>query len=95
MESLRTDPNIVHVLWTGGWDSTYRIVELSRTEINILPIYCCDPERESTTEEKKVMLRILEALSAREETKAHFYPIQFIDVAAIPENKGQSLFLCA
>jgi len=63
MESLRTDPNIVHVLWTGGWDSTYRIVELSRTEVSILPIYCCDPERESTTEERKVMLRILDALS--------------------------------
>lgn len=87
MEHLRNDPNIVHVLWTGGWDSTYRIVELSRMEVSILPVYCCDPERESTPEEKKCMLRILEALSAREETRAHFFPLQLIDVSAIPENK--------
>lgn len=87
MEQLRTDPNIVHILWTGGWDSTYRIVELSRMDLSILPIYCCDPDRESTPEEKKVMLKILQALSTRPETKAHFYPIQYIDVSAIPENK--------
>ena len=87
MEQLRTDPNIVHILWTGGWDSTYRIVELSRMDLSILPIYCCDPDRESTPEEKKVMLKILQALSIDPRTKAHFYPIQYIDVSAIPENK--------
>ena len=56
-------------------------------DVNVQPIYCCDPERESTTEEKKVILQILGALSAHPETKAHFYPMQFIDVAAIPENQ--------
>ena len=29
----------VNVLWTGGLDSTYRVLELSRTDVTIQPYY--------------------------------------------------------
>lgn len=31
--------NKVNILWTGGWDSTYRMIELSRKELDVNPIY--------------------------------------------------------
>ena len=30
---------IVNILWTGGWDSTYRMIELSRFQNTVNPIY--------------------------------------------------------
>lgn len=29
----------VDILWTGGWDSTYRMIEFSRTTNIVQPIY--------------------------------------------------------
>jgi len=63
MTSLDT-ASAVRVLWTGGLDSTYRIVELSRMDVTIQPVYCANPERDSTAMEKYTIERILAALSA-------------------------------
>lgn len=35
---------VVSILWTGGWDSTYRVVELSRIVIEMFIL--CDNHRE-------------------------------------------------
>ena len=37
----------VNVLWTGGFDSTYRIVELSRLNVVVQPYYLLDEKRRS------------------------------------------------
>lgn len=82
---METKP-LHHLLWTGGWDSTYRLVELSRMDVTVQPIYCCDPERPSTPIEQKAMAKILEALEKRPETKARILPIFTIDIGSIPKN---------
>ena len=81
------EKNIRHILWTGGWDSTYRIVELSMQEITVEPIYVRDPGRKSSARELKAMNNILEALEKKENTKANFLPIRIIELSDIPENK--------
>ena len=36
-----------YILWTGGWDSTFRLVELSFEDVNVFPIYVVDHKRQS------------------------------------------------
>lgn len=79
--------NITKILWTGGWDSTYRIVELSRTKTIIEPIYVYGDGRLSEKNEIRAMKRILLELKKRKETKATFLPIRFIYKASIPPNQ--------
>lgn len=52
--------NKVTLLWSGGWDGTFRFLELMQHEdIEIQPIYVIDPGRESTPYEKKAMKKII------------------------------------
>lgn len=86
MTSLDT-ASAVRVLWTGGLDSTYRIVELSRMDVIIQPVYCANPERDSTAMEKYTIERILATLVEREQTRAKFLPILYIARSEIPQNQ--------
>ena len=52
---MNNENKVCKILWTGGWDSTYRIVELFREQIQIQPIYCCDPSRGSMQREIETM----------------------------------------
>lgn len=75
------------VLWTGGWDSTFRIVELSRQEVEIQPIYILDPNRKSYKYEKVAMKSIVKALKEKEETKAKILDVLEIKLEDIPKNE--------
>ncbi len=49
----------VWLLWTGGWDSTFRLLQLLYdTDVQIQPLYLVDEERNSTPREIDVMRRI-------------------------------------
>lgn len=74
------------VLWTGGWDSTYRLVELSRMDVTVQPIYVCDSQRSSMEIERQAMEKILSALRAHPDTRARLLPVQYVPLDAIPEN---------
>lgn len=51
-----------HVLWTGGWDSTYRVLELALVQgERVQPHYLIDPERASTPYELAAMKAIRSA----------------------------------
>lgn len=78
--------NKVHVLWTGGWDSTFRIVELSFQEIDIYPVYVLDPARYSHKREIEAMHNIVDALREKPLTKATIHGIEVIERSAIPED---------
>lgn len=78
----------VAVLWTGGWDSTYRVVELSRQDVNIQPVYILDKNRKSHLREIEAIRRIMNLLQAKEETKACFLPIDIVKVEDIPANEA-------
>lgn len=77
----------IDILWTGGWDSTYRIVELSMKEVIICPIYVLDEGRKSSDIEISTMNKIIELLKNEEKTKAKFEEIKIIIKSDIPENK--------
>lgn len=81
------NPVTVNILWTGGWDSTFRVCELSRMNVVVCPHYVIDPGRKSQEYEKKAMARIVEALKAKPETRAEFMPIKFHKMEDIPQDE--------
>ncbi len=84
---MQNNKKTINLLWTGGWDSTYRLVELSRQNVTIQPIYCCDPGRTSTQIEKENIEKIRNALIKREGTIATILPITYIEIDNIPANE--------
>lgn len=81
------DRRKIEILWTGGWDSTYRIVELSRQNVTIKPVYVIDSCRSSMNYELTAMKKITKALIDKSETKAEFMPLETIKVEDIPKDK--------
>lgn len=56
----------VDVLWTGGWDSTFRLVELlTQTDATVRPHYIHDPERASADLEMSTMTKLRGLLGGR------------------------------
>jgi hypothetical protein len=54
-----TDGSCVNLLWTGGWDSTFRLLQLLLLHrLPVLPHYLEDPTRASTQIELRTMARI-------------------------------------
>lgn len=76
-----------NILWTGGWDSTYRLVELSFETISIQPIYVYGEGRKSENYEIRAMERIIEQLNAKSATEATILPIKYIHFDSIQKNK--------
>jgi hypothetical protein len=50
--------NKVNLLWTGGWDSTFRLVSLISKGVLVQPYYIVDPDRRSLNIEKRTMTAI-------------------------------------
>lgn len=58
-----SDAEAVDLLWTGGWDSTFRLLQLVHgTEILVRPHYLVDEERPSLSRELTAMREIREAV---------------------------------
>ena len=84
---LANQRETVAVFWTGGWDSSYRVIELSRMNVNIQPVYILDESRRSHSRELNSIKVITEMLKQRQETIADFLPIDIINVSDIPDNE--------
>lgn len=56
---------LVNILWTGGWDSTFRMIQLAIKGANVQPYYIIDTDRISSLKEIKQIHRIKEALLAK------------------------------
>lgn len=65
---------LVEIFWTGGFDSSFRIVQLSRMPVVIQAYYLGD-NRESEPNEINAMNRIMDVLKVRPETKCTFLPL--------------------
>ena len=72
------------ILWTGGWDSTYRLVELSMRNIHIVPVYILDKERKSKKIEIATMRKILSALRNKKGTQAEIDDVKIINMVKYP-----------
>ena len=55
----------VFIFWTGGWDSTFRMLQLSEKKVHVRPMYVRDSNRRSSATELKRMDQILSAIRAR------------------------------
>ncbi|MEX1019316.1 MAG: 7-cyano-7-deazaguanine synthase [Litorilinea sp.] len=80
----------VNFLWTGGWDSTFRLLQLLLDYGEpVTPYYLIDTVRRSTAMELQTMRRIKERLWADyPQTRALIRPAQFAaveDIAPVPE----------
>jgi hypothetical protein len=62
MKQKENPKKTIRILWTGGWDSTYRIIELSRQPVAIQPIYVYGDGRVSEPFERRAMQKILTQL---------------------------------
>lgn len=84
---MKTDEQVINVLWTGGWDSTYRIIELSRKAVTVQPIYVYGDGRASEYYERVAMQKILILLKSKKETHAKILPVNFVHLNSIPLNE--------
>lgn len=80
---------IKKILWTGGWDSTFRVLDLvlNKNE-KIQPYYVYDNRRKSTEMEIKTMNKIKEMISdVNKEAAQKIAKTKFINLEEIPKNE--------
>jgi len=65
----------IHVFWTGGFDSSYRIVQLSKYDIVIQPYYLIDNNRISKENEFGAIADIMGDIEKHPETKCKIRPL--------------------
>jgi len=58
-----TENQRVNLLWTGGWDSTFRLLKLVLNNREVQPFYIIDPNRESLGHEVRAMQHIRSEIS--------------------------------
>lgn len=68
----------IEILWTGGFDSTFRVCQLSRKEVEIQPYYLSD-KRQSEKNELNAIKVITEKLRANKQTKATICDLIYVD----------------
>lgn len=62
---MKKRSHTVNVLWTGGWDSTYRVIQLVRQGKSVSPHYLIDNNRESTKIEIDTITNISNILNKK------------------------------
>lgn len=84
-----TADEMAHLLWTGGWDSTFRLLDLLLVKGKaVQPYYILESARASTAMERRVMEEISARLAARHPgTKALLQPPRFTAEQDIPPDE--------
>lgn len=90
MDALRAtaEAPCVNLLWTGGWDSTFRLLQLLLLHrVPVVPHYLEDPTRPSTQIELRTMARIGDHLrEAYPHTRELLQPLHIAAVADVAED---------
>ena len=68
----------VEIFWTGGYDSTFRIVQLSQKAVCIKPYYMSD-DRASETNELAAIDKITKLIKANPKTKCRFKDLTIVN----------------
>lgn len=78
---------VKHVLWTGGWDSTFRIIQLYNRGLILQPIYVIDYGRPSSKKEIETILALTDQIHHRfESSNGQILPLKFIKREDIPND---------
>lgn len=75
----------VNILWTGGLDSTYRILELSMQEVVIQPYYLASVNP-STQYELRAIVDLVEIILKRSQTRCQLLPLIVVHADQIAPN---------
>jgi 7-cyano-7-deazaguanine synthase len=76
-----------NVLWTGGWDSTFRIIQLYKRGLILQPIYVIDHNRPSAEKEIETINILTKQITAKFiNSKAKILPVKLIKRKDIPSN---------
>ncbi|WP_347924875.1 hypothetical protein [Pontimicrobium sp. SW4] len=76
-----------NVLWTGGWDSTFRVIQLYRLGATIQPIYVIDHNRISSSKELEAIENISSRIDLKfKHSKGQILPLKIIKRQDIPSN---------
>jgi len=79
--------DIQNVLWSGGWDSTFRVIQLYRRGATIQPFYVIDHNRPSTEKELEVIERLAKRIPLRfKESDGKILPFLIFKRRDIPSN---------
>ena len=83
-----TSEDAVKLLWSGGWDSTFRLLQLLLIEKKVVkPYYLIDPHRESFAVEINTMREIKNKLFERfPETQDRLLPTYICEIYDVKEN---------
>lgn len=77
----------MYFLWTGGWDSTFRIIQLYNRDVIIQPIYVVDPGRKSSKKEIETIQLLTEQIKNRfVNSKGEILPVELIQKKNIKNN---------
>jgi hypothetical protein len=82
---------LINILWTGGYDSSFRMIELSRNTLTIQPFYLCDHTRHSEPYELAAIAAITADIEMHPETKCTILPLLKIEVSDIEPDKEISV----
>ena len=83
--NMKGNRKTIYVFWTGGYDSTFRIIQLSLYKVFIQPIYISD-NRLSEKNELQAISEITSLLKNRDETKALFFDLIYVEKHSIKSN---------
>ncbi len=68
-----------NVLWTGGWDSTFRIIQLYERDLTLQPLYVIDKGRPSTKKEiETIQLLSQQIPGIFKDSKGEILPLKLI-----------------
>lgn len=79
MKSTNTNNRIYRVLWTGGLDSTYRMIELALQDVIVEPVYVVNNGRRSHNIELQAMKTMLELLRNKDRFRAEIGDIKIVN----------------
>lgn len=88
-----SDPTAIHqVLWTGGWDSTFRVAELVLVHGRaVQPWYVADPERRTTEREIEVMADLAHRMRQVDPDAGRLLlPVRIVALADLPPDEAVS-----
>lgn len=74
-----------YVLWTGGWDSTFRIIQLFNNNLTLQPLYVIDKGRKSTKKEIETIELLTEEIPLKfKASTGKILPVKFVERDNIP-----------
>jgi 7-cyano-7-deazaguanine synthase len=88
MAQNKNKKSIINLLWTGGWDSTFRLAQLSTKDIIIQPHYLIDDTRKSLKYELNAIHSITEDIRNLASTKCTIRDLILTNISDIEADKN-------